>query len=128
MKLTFTAGVWSLALLLAAGEASAQNVLKYVNPNIGTAHSRWFFYTPAAVPYGMAKLMGRIAQRLPGAPLTADQVRMLQFDNVVSETAHAERRTLEGLGIEPTALDVVLPTYLARFRERGEFSQARPAA
>ena len=33
-----------------------ENVLKYVNPNIGTAHSRWFFYTPAAVPYGMAKL------------------------------------------------------------------------
>ena len=54
MKLTFTAGAWSLALLLAAGGASAQSVLKYVNPNIGTAHSRWFFYTPAAVPYGMA--------------------------------------------------------------------------
>lgn len=35
---------------------TAQNVLQYVDPNIGTAHSRWFFYTPAAVPYGMAKL------------------------------------------------------------------------
>ena len=56
MKLTFVAGVLPLALLLAGSEASAQNVLKYVNPNIGTAHSRWFFYTPAAVPYGMAKL------------------------------------------------------------------------
>lgn len=33
-----------------------EDVLKYVDPNIGTAHSRWFFYTPAAVPYGMAKL------------------------------------------------------------------------
>lgn len=29
---------------------------KYVNPNIGTTHSRWFFYTPAALPFGMAKL------------------------------------------------------------------------
>ncbi len=28
----------------------------YVKPNIGTTHSRWFFYTPAAVPFGMAKL------------------------------------------------------------------------
>ncbi|MGV8095064.1 MAG: GH92 family glycosyl hydrolase [Mangrovibacterium sp.] len=28
----------------------------YVNPNIGTVHSRWFFYTPGAVPFGMAKL------------------------------------------------------------------------
>ena len=29
---------------------------QYVNPNIGSTHSRWFFYTPAAVPFGMAKL------------------------------------------------------------------------
>jgi len=29
---------------------------RYVDPNIGTAHSRWFFYTPAALPFGMAKL------------------------------------------------------------------------
>lgn len=28
----------------------------YVDPNIGSAHCRWFFYTPAAVPFGMAKL------------------------------------------------------------------------
>jgi len=28
----------------------------YVDPNIGTAHSRWFFYTPASAPFGMAKL------------------------------------------------------------------------
>lgn len=34
----------------------SQDLLKYVDPNIGTAHSRWFFYTPAAVPHGMAKL------------------------------------------------------------------------
>lgn len=33
-----------------------EDVLKYVDPNIGTAHSRWFFYTPAALPHGMAKL------------------------------------------------------------------------
>ncbi|MFV8393270.1 GH92 family glycosyl hydrolase [Flavobacterium sp. LB2P6] len=30
--------------------------INYVKPNIGTAHSRWFFYTPAALPFGMAKL------------------------------------------------------------------------
>lgn len=29
---------------------------QYVNPNIGSNHSRWFFYTPAARPFGMAKL------------------------------------------------------------------------
>jgi predicted alpha-1,2-mannosidase len=30
--------------------------VQYVRPNIGSAHSRYFFYTPAAVPFGMAKL------------------------------------------------------------------------
>lgn len=35
---------------------NAQNLSKYVDPNIGTAHSRWFYYTPAALPHGMAKL------------------------------------------------------------------------
>lgn len=34
---------------------SKESFRKYINPNIGTAHSRWFFYTPAAVPFGMAK-------------------------------------------------------------------------
>ena len=32
------------------------DVLSYVNPNIGSVHGRWFFYTPAALPFGMAKL------------------------------------------------------------------------
>jgi NADH dehydrogenase len=79
------------------------------------------------IPWGVARVMGRIGQYLPGAPLTLDQVRMLQFDNVVSEAAKAEGRTLQGLGIEPTALEIVLPTYLGRFRERGEFTQVRAA-
>lgn len=33
-----------------------QNLTQYVKPNIGSVHSRYFFYTPAAVPFGMAKL------------------------------------------------------------------------
>ncbi|HAJ81366.1 MAG TPA: alpha-mannosidase, partial [Zunongwangia profunda] len=37
-------------------EKDTADVSVYVDPNIGTAHSRWFFYTPAAVPFGMAKL------------------------------------------------------------------------
>lgn len=42
------------ATLLYAQEA--RNLIQYVKPNIGSAHSRYFFYTPAAVPFGMAKL------------------------------------------------------------------------
>lgn len=46
-------------LLLAAFAACSpapEKVSDYVNPNIGTVHSRWFVYTPAAEPFGMAKL------------------------------------------------------------------------
>ena len=32
------------------------DLVSYVNPQIGSVHGRWFFYTPAARPFGMAKL------------------------------------------------------------------------
>ncbi len=38
------------------GNTQESDFTRYVKPNIGTTHSRWFFYTPAAVPFGMAKL------------------------------------------------------------------------
>ncbi len=46
-------------LLAASGSAlgaTGSRLTDYVDPRIGTAHSRWFFFTPAAVPFGMAKL------------------------------------------------------------------------
>ncbi|QNL51849.1 glycoside hydrolase family 92 protein [Olivibacter sp. SDN3] len=42
--------------ILASCSEKTFDPLQYVEPGIGTAHSRWFFYTPAAVPHGMAKL------------------------------------------------------------------------
>ncbi len=81
----------------------------------------------APIPWPIARLMGRVGQYLPGAPLTFDQVRMLRFDNVVSEEAKREERTLEALGISPTPLEIILPTYLTHFRERGEFAQISAA-
>jgi len=50
-------GVLSLIFAVAfSGPLWAQRPVGYVDPAIGTAHCRWFFYTPAAVPFGMAKL------------------------------------------------------------------------
>jgi predicted alpha-1,2-mannosidase len=37
-------------------QSAEERLSDYVDPNIGSVHSRWFFYTPAAVPFGMAKL------------------------------------------------------------------------
>ena len=56
-------------------------------------------------------------------PLTADQVTLLRADNVVSEAARAEGRTLEGLGIEPVLAEAILPSYLVRYRPQGQFTK-----
>ncbi|MEY8723601.1 GH92 family glycosyl hydrolase [Bacteroides stercorirosoris] len=49
--------IWMCTVLGCSGGIKDDRALvDYVNPNIGTAHCRWFFYTPAAVPFGMAKL------------------------------------------------------------------------
>jgi NADH dehydrogenase len=83
-----------------------------------TERRRWL----VPLPFGVAQALGSALGWLPGAPLTADQVRMLKSDNVVSEAAVAQRRTLEGLGISPVAMELILPTYLMRFRSGGEFT------
>jgi uncharacterized protein YbjT (DUF2867 family) len=77
-------------------------------------------------PFWLAKLQAAFLQWLPKPPLTIDQVRLLETDNVVSEAASRDGRTLQGLGIEPIAIEAVVPDYLERFRPRGQFSTWRP--
>jgi uncharacterized protein YbjT (DUF2867 family) len=75
------------------------------------------------VPFALARLQALVLELLPKPLLTRDQVRLLERDNVVSETAEREGRTLKGLGITPTALETELPAYLWRFRKTGQFSR-----
>jgi NADH dehydrogenase len=77
-------------------------------------------------PFWLAKLQAAFLQWLPKPPLTIDQVRLLETDNVVSEAAKRDGRTLDGLGIEPVAVAAVVPDYLEQFRPRGQFSTYRP--
>ena len=79
------------------------------------------------LPFGLAKTQAKILQLLPNAPLTVDQVTMLETDNVVSDEARAAGRTLEGLGITPAPIEAVVPSYLWRFRKTGQFGKAREA-
>jgi len=71
------------------------------------------------MPWSVAEFQGRILGKLPKPPLTEDQVLLLKNDNVVSPGA----ATLGDLGIQPTAAEVIIPTYLDRFRVGGRFSQ-----
>jgi NADH dehydrogenase len=74
------------------------------------------------VPFPVAKLQATFLGLLPHPPLTKDQVELLKSDTVVSEAAVREERTLEGLGIKPTSMEAVLPTYLWRYRRAGQYS------
>jgi NADH dehydrogenase len=77
------------------------------------------------LPFPLARLQASILQFLPKPPLTPDQVELLKVDNVVSDAARREGRTLEDLGIDPIDMAVVVPSYLWRFRRTGQFSPRR---
>lgn len=67
------------------------------------------------LPFSVAMGQAAVLQLLPRPLLTVDQVRLLEHDNVVSGSA----LTLKDLGISATSLELVLPTYLGRYRPRG---------
>ncbi len=77
------------------------------------------------IPFALASLMGAAAELpsalLPIAPfLTRDQVELLRTDNVVAAGALG----LADLGIEPTAVEAITPSYLFRYRKGGQYAEA----
>jgi len=60
---------------------------------------------------------------LPGAPITGDQWRMLQADNVVGASAEG----FAAFGIEPAPMSTVAPSYLVQYRRHGRFAK-KPVA
>ena len=77
------------------------------------------------VPWAIARIQGMILGLLPGRLLTSDQVELLRRDNVVGDDAERDRRTLEGLGIAPSAIAAIVQSYLYRYRKAGQFTGPR---
>jgi len=75
------------------------------------------------LPWAIAKMVGSVLGALPLSLLTRDQVLMLETDNIVSDQAQKQRRTLDGLGIEPEAIAAQVPGYLFRYRKFGQFTE-----
>ncbi len=71
------------------------------------------------VPFALMEWKGAVLGLAPRPPLTRDQVRMLRADNV----AENNQPGLAELGIVPTAVAAVLPSYLARYRRAGAFGR-----
>lgn len=76
----------------------------------------------AWLPMSIVKLQAAVLEWLPVPPLTRDQVKLLQVDNVVS----GAKPGFNELGIQPAGAEVVVPGYLGRFR-RGGRRPVKPA-
>lgn len=111
--------------------SKSQDVLQYVNPDIGTAHSRWFFYTPAAVPYGMAKL----APSTNGHYGNAQGWEAVGYDtrqNSIEGFVHFHEWQVGGVSFMPTIgkllikpgdLDSVHSGYRSQFNRKNQVAQ-----
>jgi NADH dehydrogenase len=73
-----------------------------------------------ALDAASAVTLGLVSNRI----LTRDQARQLAEDNVVADGA----RGLAELGIRPTDLDAVLPSYLWRYRPSGQYDAIKDSA
>ncbi len=68
------------------------------------------------LPFWVADVIGTLAGLAPGKPMiTRAQAGLLRLDAVTTGGAPG----LKELGIEPTACEIMLPTYLDRFRRGG---------
>ncbi|MEO0880147.1 MAG: complex I NDUFA9 subunit family protein [Pseudomonadota bacterium] len=82
----------------------------------------------APIPFAIAPAVGLVGEAmgfLPflDAPITRDQVKLLKSDNVVGGTGDSAIGTIEDLGIEPTAVEAILPGYMVMYRKYGQFTE-----
>lgn len=73
------------------------------------------------VPAFAARLMGRAGDYLPMLPMTSDQYRLLQRDNVVADGEPG----LDALGVAATPMEAIAPGYLQRYRRFGRFNDTK---
>jgi len=62
------------------------------------------------LPFAVAEAQARLFELLPNPPLTTGQIDLLKADNVANTSAPGLRE----LGIEPKAIEDILPTYLGQ--------------
>ena len=75
------------------------------------------------VPFVFVKIKAFFLGMLPWHILTMDQVEMLKVDNV----ANSDLPGLADLGVTPTALNAILPSYLYRYRKAGRLPATEQA-
>ncbi|MFT4708481.1 MAG: hypothetical protein ACI9PU_002330 [Ascidiaceihabitans sp.] len=83
------------------------------------------------LPFFAARIMafffelgGKLTLGIAPVMITSDQVKNLRVNNVVSEGV----KGFADLGIEPVAMQVILPEYLWRFRPSGQYDAIKESA
>lgn len=125
------AGVLAAATLPLIGEHNPQGrIFELAGPeslsfrDIYTRLFRWTGHRRmlVSVPFRLMKVQAFFLQFIPPRPLlTPDQVISLQTDNV----ANSAMPGLEDLDVRPTAMELIVPAYLERFRDGGRFSATK---
>jgi hypothetical protein len=67
------------------------------------------------IPFALARLQARVFELLPSPPLTTGQVDLLEVDNVASGALPG----FSALGIQPRAVEDIVPTYVGTTRTQG---------
>ncbi|EYS95586.1 complex I NDUFA9 subunit family protein [Bartonella bacilliformis] len=95
-----------------------ENILKIIH------RKKTILSMPLSVGLCVGNILGTIG-KLPLLPTltTADQIRFLQLNNIVSQKTIDSGYTLEGVGITPKTMASILPSYLWHFRPQGQFSK-----
>ena len=75
------------------------------------------------MPERAALFIAAFTSLLPKPPLTRDMVKLAVADNVVAPGAPG----LDALGIAPTSVELILPTYMDRHRRGGRWTNPRYA-
>jgi uncharacterized protein YbjT (DUF2867 family) len=123
MQPVFVSDVADAVMAALASDASMGKIYELGGPRVWTFREILAFILKQTrrdrrlmdVPMGIARMQAGILQHVPGKPLTPDQLLMLSKDNVVSEGALG----LADLGITPTPVELVVPTYLSRYQPGG---------
>ena len=126
----FVGDVAEAVARLVDGAAADSRVYEFGGPEIFTFRELLEFILATIgrkrllvpLPWTVARLMSIVLGLLPKPLLTSDQVELLKSDNVVSEAAIREGRTLQGMGIDPRGIEAIVPAYLYRYRKAGQFT------
>lgn len=102
--------------LCGPGVYSLRELVQYTARQIGCKR------LVVGLPDFAARLQARVLGVMPGRPFTLDNYYSLQHDSVCAEAAWP------ALGIEPRALEPIVPTYLAAGDRNARFQALRRAA